>query len=270
MALIKTNGTGLDIEQAGAGPELVLLHSLLADRGAFDRVRDELARSHRVCLVNLPGYGASPPAAHAAIEDYADQLAGIFPALALSEKTAVLGNGFGGFIALALAIRHGGKFGSLVIADSLATFPPQAKEPFRVLHAKVTEQGMGAVLDAAVRRMFPESFIAAHPEIVAERKSALATADAKCFARACLALAKVDFRPGLAKIRNRALVMAGALDQTTPAALARELADAIPGAGFREIPGCGHCPQIEKPAEFVAAVREFLGQARGDPSLRSG
>jgi 3-oxoadipate enol-lactonase len=257
MAAAKT-AFGLEVEQAGAGPELVLLHSLLADRGAFDRVKDDLARSHRVCLVNLPGYGASPPAAHVTIEDYADQLAGIFPALDLSGGTAVLGNGFGGFIALALAIRHGDKFGRLIIADSLATFPPQAKEPFRVLHAKVKEQGMSAVLDAAVRRMFPESFIAAHPDIVAERKSALAKADAECFARACLALARVDFRPELERIRNRTLIMAGALDQTTPAALARELADAIPGATFREIDGCGHCPQIEKPAEFVAAVREFL------------
>jgi pimeloyl-ACP methyl ester carboxylesterase len=249
---------GLDVEQAGAGPELVLLHSLLADRGAFSRVKEELSKSFRVCLVNLPGYGASLPAAHATIEEYADQLAGIFPALALSPRTTVLGNGFGGFIALALAIRHGAKFGKLVIADSLATFPPPAKEPFRILHAKVKEQGMSAVLDAAVRRMFPESFIAAHPEIVAERKSALAQADSECFTRACLALAQVDFRPELAKIRNATLIMAGALDQTTPVALARELAGAIPGARFREIAGCGHCPQIEKPEEFVAAVREFL------------
>jgi pimeloyl-ACP methyl ester carboxylesterase len=258
MALLKLRGGELDVAVLGSGPELVLVHSLLADRGAFDRVKDELAKSFRVCLVDLPGYGVSPPATHASIEGYADQLAEIFPALELSGATTVLGNGFGGFIALALAIRHGAKFGKLVIADSLATFPPAAKEPFRVLHAKVKELGMSAVLDAAVRRMFPDNFIAAHPQIVAERKRALGGANPECFARACLALAQVDFRAQLAEIRNPTLVMAGALDQTTPAALARELAEAIAGARFREIPGCGHCPQIEKPAEFAAAVREFL------------
>ncbi len=258
MPRFEIAGGGLDVERIGAGPDLVLLHSLLADRTAFDRVKDELSRSFRVLLVNLPGYGASTPIAAASIEDYADHLAGIFPALTPAGEAAVLGNGFGGFVALALAIRHGGKFGRLIIADSLAAFPPPAKEPFKVLNARVREHGMSAVLDAAVKRMFPESFIAAHPEIVAERKASLAKADPECFARACLALTRVDFRPELANIRNRTLVMSGALDQTTPAALARDLAAAIPGARFQEIAGCGHCPQIEKPAEFVAAVRGFL------------
>lgn len=52
--------------------------------------------------------------------------------------------------------------------------------------------------------------------------------------------------------------MARALDQTTPPALARELAAKISGAKFLEIPGCGHCQQIEKPQAFVDAVNSFL------------
>jgi 3-oxoadipate enol-lactonase len=258
MAIVKINGAQLDVELLGSGPELVVLHSLLTDRSAFDRVKGELAAAHRrVCLVNLPGYGASSPVG-STIEGYADHIAGLFTALKLSPRAAVLGNGFGGFIALALAARHGARFDRLIVADSVATFPPPAKEPFRILHAKVSEHGMSAVLDAAVRRMFPQAFILDHPKIVAERKAALAKADPQCFARACLALAEVDLRPAVGAIRNPALVMAGSLDQTTPPALVRELAEAMPGARFHEIPGSGHCPQIEKPAEFVAAVRAFL------------
>jgi len=257
VAIVRIEGADLDVDQTGAGPDLILLHSLLADRSAFDRVKPELSKSHRLWLVNLPGYGGSAPAG-AKLEDYADRLAGLFAALKLSAGATVLGNGFGGFVALALAIRHGTLFDRLIIADSLAAFPAPAKEPFRIMAEKVRENGMGGVLDAAVRRMFPEPFIAAHPEIVAERKASLARADPECFARACLALAEVDFRPALVKIKNRTLVMAGALDQTTPAALARELAHEISGAEFQEIPDCGHCPQIEKPAEFTVAVRGFL------------
>jgi len=255
--LLQFDGKALDVETTGAGPDLVLLHSLLSDRTAFHRVAPELAHSFRVHLVNLPGYGESRGDC-ASIADYADLVSGIFGALKTAPGTAVLGNGFGGFVALAAAIRHGDRFGPLVIADSLASFPPQAKAPFRAMAAKVRASGMSAVLDAAVLRMFPEAFIARHPDIVAGRKAALANADPECFARACLALAEVDFRPDVGKIRNRTLVMAGALDQATPAALARELADRISGARFREIPDCGHCPQIEKPEVFVGAVREFL------------
>jgi len=118
---------------------------------------------------------------------------------------------------------------------------------------------MAGALDIAIRRMFPEAFIAAHPQVVSERRRVLEKeADAKCFQRACLALAKLDFTPILGTIRNPTLVMAGALDQTTPPALARELAAGIPGAQFFEIPGCGHCPQIEDPQAFVTAVIGFL------------
>jgi 3-oxoadipate enol-lactonase len=257
MALVKINGAHLDVEQLGSGPELVLLHSLLTDRSAFDRVKSELARQRRVILVNMPGYGRSSPVG-STIEEYADHVAGLFRALELSARSAVLGNGFGGFVALALAARHGVRFDRLIVADSVATFPAPAKEPFKILHAKVSEQGMDAVLDAAVRRMFPEAFILNHPKIVAERKAALAQADPQCFARACLALARVDLRDAVRGIRNPTLVMVGALDQTTPPELARELAQAIPGARFQEIPGAGHCPQIESPAEFLAAVQAFL------------
>jgi 3-oxoadipate enol-lactonase len=55
--------------------------------------------------------------------------------------------------------------------------------------------------------------------------------------------------------------MCGALDQTTPPALAREVAQAIPGAVYREIAGSGHCPMLEAPEALVDAIAAF-GQDR--------
>ncbi len=257
MPIITVNGAGVDYAQTGTGRDLVLLHSLLADRSAFDRVVPAFAKQHKVTLVNLPGYGAST-ASGASVEDYADHITELLRALKLPGETAVLGNGLGGFIAVALAIRHGDSFGRLIVADSLAGFPPAGKEPLRLMAGRVREHGMSAVLDAAINRMFPPAFVAANPDIVAERKAALAKADPECFARACAALAQVDLAPLLAGIRKPTLVMAGALDAATPAPLARELANGIPGAKFLEIADCGHCPQLEKPEVFVQAVEEFL------------
>jgi 3-oxoadipate enol-lactonase len=259
MALIRVNQAQVEVEELGAGRDLVLLHSLLAERSAFDRVAPLLAAKRRVWLVNLPGYGASSPAGPA-VEDYADRIAGLLAALGLPCQTDVLGNGFGGFIAVALGARHGERFDRLVVVDALAAFPAPAKEPLRLLAARVAKEGMAGALDIAIRRMFPEPFIAAHPEIVAERKRALEKADPESFQVACLALAKVDLHPVLGQVRNPALVLAGSEDATTPPALARELAAGI-GARFQEIAGCGHCPQIENPPAFVAAVEAFLPQA---------
>ena len=163
----------------------------------------------------------------------------------------------GGFISIALAARYGGRFDRLIVADALAAFPEPAKAPLRALADRVAREGMAGALDIAIRRMFPEAFIAANPDIVAQRKRALVSADPMCFRGACLALAKLDFAPVLGEIRNPVLVMAGAHDQTTPPALARELAAKITDAKFLEIPGCGHCPQIEQPETFVEAVNGF-------------
>jgi pimeloyl-ACP methyl ester carboxylesterase len=80
---------GIDVEQRGSGRALVILHSLLADRSAFDRVAPILARKHRVWLVNLPGYGA----AGTSVEDYADRVAALIDKLKLSAQSDVLGNG---------------------------------------------------------------------------------------------------------------------------------------------------------------------------------
>src|SRR5262245_13540804 len=114
MTLIRTSTATVDVESAGTGRDFVILHSLLADRTAFAKVAPLLARKRRVWLVNLPGYGASPGIAADSIEQYADHVATLLDALALSPETDVLGNGFGGFIAVALAARHGRRFARLV------------------------------------------------------------------------------------------------------------------------------------------------------------
>ena len=96
------------------------------------------------------------------------------------------------------------------------------------------------------------------PEVVAFRRERLARVDAQCFARACLGLAELDLTPRLADIRNRTLVMCGSLDQTTPPALARQVASGIQGAQYVEIEGSGHCPMLERPQALVAAMRAFM------------
>ena len=257
MPLVRTGKATVDVESMGTGRDLVLLHSLLADHTAFERAAPLLAQKRRVWLVNLPGYGASS-AAGDSVEDYAERIASLLDVLHLGRNTDILGNGFGGFIAVTLAARHTDRFARLIAAPALIGFPHPAKEPFYRLADLVSAQGMRAVLDLAVRRMFSEAFILKHPEIVAERKRALEKADPQGFRIACLALAKLDLSSVLPNIKNPTLVMVGAEDATTPPELAQQLAAGISGARFQRLDGCGHCPQIEDPAGFVAAVEGFL------------
>ena len=262
MATIRMDGVAVEYRQDGSGLGLLLLHSLLTELSVFDRIVPALARNHLVTRVNLPGFGASDPVALDSVAEHADHVARTMKALALPSGVDVFGNGFGAFVALELAIRDGARVGRLMVADTAPGFPENAKTPFRVMAERARASGIGAILDAAIGRMFPSEFQAAHPDIVAERKTALASADAECFARACLALAALDLRPRLPGIRNPTLVMCGALDQTTPPTLAREVARSIPGAVYREIEGSGHCPMLEQPEALVAMLESFISGTR--------
>jgi pimeloyl-ACP methyl ester carboxylesterase len=261
MPLIDVDGARVEYDRTGAGPDLLLVHSLLTELTVFDGVLPALAKSHRVTRINLPGFGSSDPVGLASVGAYADHVARVMDALTLPPSTDVFGNGFGAFVVVELAIRHGTRFDRMLVADVVPAFPEPARVPFRVMAEKVRAGGMQTVLDTAIGRMLPPAYAEAHPGIVAERKRMLGAVDPHCFAQACLGLAGLDLTPQLGTIRNRTLVMCGALDQTTPPALARALAADIPGARYREIAGSGHCPMLEQPAALIALMEEFLAGA---------
>ena len=259
MPYLELNNAAVEYEQAGSGTDVLLLHSLLTEMSVFDAIWPQLTRAFRVTRVNLPGYGRSMPRELQCVADYASHVAQVMDVLQLPRTTAVFGNGFGAFVAVMLALRHGPRFGKLIVADVVAAFPEPARVPFRVMSQKVTESGMSAILDAAIGRMFPPGFAAAQPSAVALRKEALVKVDAASFSRACQALATLDMSAELNTITNPTLVLCGALDQTTPPALARALAEGIPGARYTEIAGSGHCPMVEQPETLVAQLKAFAG-----------
>lgn len=251
MPFVRVGEAEVEYEQRGEGRHLLLLHSLLTEMTVFDVVLPGLAKARRVTRFNLPGFGASSPLHLRSVADHADHVARVMEALVLPKETTVFGNGFGAFVALELAARHGGRFGNLVVADTLAAFPDVGRNAFRGMADRVSAEGMAVVLDTAIGRMFPPAFVEEHPEVVTARKNALAKADPQCFARACLALASLDLTPRLPDIRNLTLVLCGSLDQTTPPALARALAERIRGARYQEIADSGHCPMLEQPDRLV-------------------
>ena len=72
------------------------------------------------------------------------------------------------------------------------------------------------------------------------------------------ALAHVD----AAALAQPTLLIWGEKDPFFPLVAARELAAAMPHAELINFPGVGHCPQLERPAEFNAALLAFLRPQR--------
>jgi 3-oxoadipate enol-lactonase len=253
----------VQVASRGSGSPFVLVHSLLTGPEAFDEVAASLAERYLVHRLSLPGFGRSDPMAqpNPTIDDLADHLAAAIAELNGGPDTMVLGNGLGGFVAAAMAIRHGSTFGRLILSNSGAAFPPERTAAFGTMSALVSEGGMAAVVDVAVRRIFPEHYIEARPEVVDERRSVLEAVDPGAFAAACRALAATDLRPTLSELANETLVVVGAEDATTPPEMGHELAEGIRNSTVAVIEGCGHCPQLQAPAALLDAIRSFVDGA---------
>jgi 3-oxoadipate enol-lactonase len=260
MPTITVSGKNVDYDQTGSGKDLLLLHTLLADASVYDEILPAVAAQRRVTRLSFPGFGASDRGC-ATIEAFADWTAAAMDALELPTDTDVFANGFGGFVAVGLALRHGDRFGRLVLADTGAAFPEPAKVPLRTMAEKVETDGIEAILDTAIGRMFPPEYAAAAPDVVATRKARLRTVDPAAFADACRALAALDHRPRLGEIDKPVLVVVGLADQTTPPAMSRELADGIPGARYEEMPGVGHCPQLQDQKLLLSKIAPFFSLA---------
>ncbi len=252
------DGRRAQVDVAGSGPPILLVHSLLTDAAAFEALVQPLALRRTVCRVSLPAFDGTAPLPDPSIEDLADFLAAVIEQLSLGTFEAVLGNGLGGFASVALAMRHGHLIDKLIAANCGAVFSPERAEAFGRMSRLVDEGGMDAVAEVAVARIFPEAYLAAHLDAAAERKNVLLRVDPGAFSAACRALAAMDLRPGLGAIRHPTLVVIGAEDQTTPSDMGRQLAAAIPDAREAVLSDCGHCPQLQQPADLLDAVTEFL------------
>ncbi len=256
--VIDTPQSPVSVTRSGAGPDLVMLHSLLSDRNVFAPIVDELSTRWTVNLVDLPGFG-STPRTNPSIDAYADVIGALLSAGGYDPATtAVLGNGLGAFVALGTAVRHGEKFDRLVLVGCGVGFDETAAAAFAGMIERVQQGGMDAVVDVAVRRIFSQAFLEAHPDMLAERADVLRRTDPGAFVDACSALIEMDYRAAAADIRNPTLIAVGDQDQATTPSMARELHAAVAGSRLVELPGIAHAPQLQDPERFLAAVGGFL------------
>jgi 3-oxoadipate enol-lactonase len=250
------NGT-VNAAQIGQGRPLLLFHSLLSDRASFDAIVPDLARSFRVIVPELPGFGRSHAVA-GGLASVADRMAEAVTEAAGGEEAIVLGNGYGGFVALQMAIRHPGIAAKLVLADCGAAFSESGRDAFRNMAAASRAKGLAAITDVAMRRLFAPDFQAEHPELMGDRRAAFLKTDPEVFRAACAALAELDLRPELKAVNVPALVLVGEFDEATPPPMSYELVAGLSQARLLIIPGCAHVPQLQAPKVFLDAIGDFL------------
>jgi pimeloyl-ACP methyl ester carboxylesterase len=255
---------------SGEGDPLVLVHGL---SGAWQNWLENIphfARTHRVVVPDLPGFGASPvPPWEPTIEAYARLLSDFCDQLEIG-RCALVGNSMGGFVAAEEAIADPDRVDRLVLVSAagisharMAKAPATTAARFAAAAApyafKYREQALTrpVLRHYALRGVFYKP-TALRPEIVWENLHA--GLNAPGMLAAVEGLVGYDFTDRLPEIEVPTLIVWGRQDRVVPPADGEEFERLIPDSRRVVFDRCGHVPQLEKPARFNALLEEFLDE----------
>jgi pimeloyl-ACP methyl ester carboxylesterase len=254
-------GAKIHYLEAGSGPTVILLHGLGGDSSNWAMTVGPLAEKYRVIVPDQIGFGRSDkPFINYRVGTLVDFLGGFYKALNI-ERASLVGNSLGGWTAAAFALAHPEKVERLVLvaaagfalADDVDPravngLNPSTREAIRQVMSLVFYNKQLYTSDAAVDLMFARKMAAGDGytiqrfiESIIRREDSL------------------DNR--LSAIKHPTLIVWGREDGLTPLSLGERFKREIRGSELLVIEKCGHVPQIEKAAEFNAALLKFLGGA---------
>ncbi|MEZ5909037.1 MAG: alpha/beta fold hydrolase [Hyphomicrobiaceae bacterium] len=240
-----------------AMPNLVLVPGLLCTAELF---APQIAALGDVARITVADHG---------VEDDMEAIAADVLAAAPMEF-ALAGLSMGGYIAFEILRQAPGRVTRLALIDTSARGDrPEQTAQRRELITLAEEKGIAAVGEA-LRPYLMAPGRQQDARLLAILKRMTEETGLEVFKRQQEAIiGRPDNRPFLAEIDVPTVVIVGELDQMTPVKVAREMADAIPGARLEVIPGAGHLPTLETPEAVNDILRDWLtadagGAAAGD------
>jgi 3-oxoadipate enol-lactonase len=258
-----TNANGISIHCQIDGPQgapwLVLSNSLATDFSMWDAQARELSGAFRVLRYDQRGHGKSEAPAGRYTFDLL-----IADALALMDAHGVsqanfCGLSMGGATALGLAQRHPDRIARAIVCDSGCASTPQSAQQWEERIVAAQKGGMEPLVEPTVTRWFPPDVVAKNPPYLDKARRMIADTPVNGFIGCAAALADHDFRSNVAATRPPVLFIAGEKDAggAVPTAM-KAMHQDLKGSRYVELPGAGHISNLDDPAGFTRALRDFL------------
>ncbi len=263
-AMIDVDGIATNYHDTGSGTPVLLLHGSGPGVSAWANWRltmPALARQHRVLAPDLVGFGYTGRPAGVTYDKamWQAHILGFLDALGV-DRVSVVGNSYGGGLAMALAISHPDRVEKLVLMGSAALH-------FEITPALDEIWGLDPTV-AAMRRAL--DLFAWDRSLVSDE---LAEVRHRAFARPGVHEAYdamfppprqrwVDAMasdPGdVAQVQHETLVIHGREDQVVPLSASIEIFGLLPRAQLHVFGRCGHWTQLEYANQFAQLVANFL------------
>lgn len=267
--LLHVAGHRLNVFDRGQGSPIVLLHGSGPGVSAWSNwadVLDPLAADFRVIAPDTPGFGlteadrrSDAEPAYYSIKTWVAGLVAMLDALDIG-RAALVGNSFGGGLALATALSHPDRVSTLVLLGTPAGEFEQTEGLRAGWHYEPSPEAMEAIL-----RLFPHDQSLVTNEMIRTRYELSARPGAQDAFRRLVpepagpgTIVRGVPEPSLEQILQPTLVLHGREDAVIPAELGIRLNRHIPTSQLHVFGKCGHWVQIERQREFVGLVGDFL------------
>ena len=254
------------LEWGASGKQpLLLLHGIARVAHTFDHVAPHFRDNYHVIAVDLRGHGDSGWDAQGAylVEDYTRDVAGLAAQLGL-RNIVLWGNSTGGRVAQMFAGLHPELVSAVIVEDVGPERPPSISERVTQRVAR-EEQGWSSAeeLLAQVQTEYPRTAEALLRHFV--RYGSRQRADGRIVWKRDPAITKgfvpTELWSSVGKIECPIIYVLGGASTIVPPETQERLRRVLPKVEIVTMPGLGHYPSEESPAEFLAIADRFLAQA---------
>ena len=243
-----------EVIECGSGMPVVFLHGLVGLNEHWGKVVDQIASRVRcvtleVPLLGLRGVDCSLNAVSAMTMQFLDREIG--------EPAIIVGNSFGGHVALRVTHERPELVHALVLAGSSGLIERTVVKgaPVRPTREWLVEKIGELFYDKS--KMDPNDVDRAF-ELLNERGGARAMVKLSKSAR------RDNMTDDLAEIMQRTLLIWGKEDVVTPPSAGQGFSELMPNAKLHWLDSCGHAPMIEAPVAFGDAMHGFFDELKAD------
>lgn len=264
---VDVDGTATNYHDRGSGEPVLLLHGSGPGVSAWANWRltlPALARRFRVLAPDIVGFGYTdrPAGTDYNLETWLAHLTGFLDAVGL-QRVAVVGNSFGGGLALHLATRHPERVNRLVLMGSVGVSFPLTEGLDAVWGYEPSVEAMRGLLDLFVFNRDLVDDDLAELRYEASTRPGVQEAYARMFPaprQSSIEALAVD-EGKLARLEHETLIVHGREDAIVPPATSQRLFALVPASQLHLFGRCGHWVQVEHADRFNGLVGGFLEES---------